>query len=129
VLGDRQLRALALQPSLVQAWVRGLQQQLAPNYVRVVFANVSAVFQAAMDDGLISKNPCRAGSVKPPAPDRRKVIPWTSERVVAVRAGLPERYAAMTDVGPVAGCAKARSSAWRSRRSISCAAYCTSVAR
>jgi len=68
----------------------------------VVFANLSAIFQAAMDDGLIGKNPCRAGSVKPPAPDRRKVIPWTIERVAAVRAGLPERYAAMTDVG--AGC-------------------------
>ncbi len=102
VLGDRQLRALALQPSLVQSWTRGLQQQLAPNYVRVVFANLSAVFQAAMDDGLIGKNPCRAGSVKPPAPDRRKVVPWTIERVAAVRAGLPERYAAVVDVG--AGC-------------------------
>src|SRR6266536_2131158 len=59
-LGDRELRALALRPSLVQAWTRGLQRSLAPNYIRVIFANLSAVLQAATDDGLIAKNPCRA---------------------------------------------------------------------
>jgi integrase len=101
-LGDYQLRALALQPSIVQSWVRGLQQQLAANYCRVVFANLSAILQAATDDGLIGRNPCRVGSVKPPAPDRRKIVPWPAERVAAVREALPERYAAMVDVG--AGC-------------------------
>lgn len=46
-LGDHQLAAL--RPSVVQAWARGLQQQLAPSYVRVVFANLSAILQAAVD--------------------------------------------------------------------------------
>jgi len=32
-----------LRPSPVQAWLRGLQQVLAPRYVRVIFANLSAV--------------------------------------------------------------------------------------
>ncbi|MGH9040561.1 MAG: hypothetical protein ACRDZ3_10045, partial [Acidimicrobiia bacterium] len=40
-LGRRQLRDL--RPSVIQAWVRSLQEQLAPSYVRVIFANVSAV--------------------------------------------------------------------------------------
>jgi integrase len=91
-LGDHQLAAL--RPSVVQAWARGLQQQLAPSYVRVVFANLSAILQAAVDDGVISRNPCRAGSVKPPAPDRRKVVPWPAERVAAVAVALPDRYRA-----------------------------------
>src|SRR5829696_1591428 len=43
----------ALRPSVVQAWARGLQQQLAPSYVRVVFANLSAILQAAVDNGAI----------------------------------------------------------------------------
>lgn len=96
-LGGRELRAL--RPSTVQAWTRGLQQQLAPNYVRTVFANLSAVLTAAADDDLIAKNPCRADSVKPPAADRRKVVPWTGERVAAVRASVPRRYAATVDMG------------------------------
>jgi integrase len=68
----------------------------------VIFANVSSVFVAAMDDGLIPRNPCRVGSVKAPKLEKRQVKPWTTERVLAVRAGLPERYQAMADVG--AGC-------------------------
>jgi hypothetical protein len=59
-LGGRELRAL--RPSVVQAWTRSLQQRLASNYVRVVFANLSALLSAAVDDGLIGRNPCRAGS-------------------------------------------------------------------
>jgi integrase len=95
-LGDYPLAAL--RPSVVQAWARGLQQQLAPNYVRVVFANLSAILQAAVDDGAIGRNPCRAASVKPPAPDRRKVMPWSAERVAAVAAALPDRYRAVMAV-------------------------------
>jgi integrase len=89
----------ALRPSVVQVWTRGLQQQLANSYVRVVFANLSAILQAAVDDALIGRNPCRAGSVKPPAPDRRKVVPWTAEQVAAVTAALPDRYRAIMAAG------------------------------
>src|SRR6266540_6714081 len=57
-LGEYELRVLAQRPSLVQAWARGLQQTMAASYVRVVFANLSGIFRAAVDDGLIAKNPC-----------------------------------------------------------------------
>jgi integrase len=60
-----------------------------------VFANLSA---AAVDDGAIAGNPCRVGSVKPPAPDRRKVLPWSAGRVAAVAAALPDRYQAVMAV-------------------------------
>jgi integrase len=96
-LGDYQLAAI--RPSVVQAWTRGLQATLAPNYVRVIFANLSALLSAALDDGLIARNPCCAGSARPPAPDRRKVVPWPVERVAAVRNGLPDRYRALADLG------------------------------
>jgi integrase len=90
-------------PQHIRQWARTLQDSgLAGSYQRVIFANVSAVFSAAVDDGLISRNPCRAGSVRVPRPDPRKVRPWPRERVFAVRDAMPTEYQATTDVG--AGC-------------------------
>lgn len=98
--GKRELRNI--KPSVIQAWLRGLQQELAPTYVRAVFTNVSAVMNAAVDDGLIARNPCRARSVKPPKIDHRKIEPWPREQVEAVIAALPDRYQAIAVVA--AGC-------------------------
>lgn len=89
VLGRTQLRQV--KPSTVQAWLRSLDP-LAPTYRRVIWANVSSVFGAAVDDELLTKNPCRAPSVRRPKVETHKVIPWTVEQVLAVRAALPERY-------------------------------------
>jgi integrase len=98
--GHRELRNI--KPSLIQAWLRQLQQNLAHTYVRTVFANVSAVFNAAVDDSLITSNPCRAGSVKLPKREQRKVEPWPVEQVEAVIDALPDRYRAVGVVA--AGC-------------------------
>lgn len=100
-IGSRSMSAF--QPGHIRTWARGLQEAgLASSYQRVIFANVSAVFAAAMDDGIIARNPCRAGSVRAPKLDARKLKPWTRERVLAVREGLPQQYKAIVDVG--AGC-------------------------
>ncbi len=98
--GHRELRSI--KPSVIQAWLRKLQQELAPSYVRTVFTNVSSVFNAAVDDGLITSNPCRAGSVKLPRREQRKIEPWPVEQVEAVLAALPERYRAVGVIA--AGC-------------------------
>jgi integrase len=58
----------------------------------VIFANVSTVFTAAVDDSLITANPCRARSVRRPQRGHRKVIPWPRGRVLAVLEELPEKY-------------------------------------
>lgn len=88
VLGSKPLRDI--RPSTVQAWLRGLGG--AETTRRVIFANVSSIFSAAVDDDLIAKNPCRAGSVTSPRPQPRKVVPWEAQRAVAVRDALSERY-------------------------------------
>jgi len=98
--GDEQMRSI--RPSTIQAWLRQLQRDLAPTYVRVVFANVSAVFNAAVDDGVIASNPCRAASVRLPKRDTRRVEPWPVEQVHAVVEALPERYSATAVIA--AGC-------------------------
>jgi integrase len=98
--GRRELRSL--KPSVIQAWLRGLQRSYAPTYVRAIFTNVSTVLNAAVDDGLIASNPCKARSVRLPQREQRKVQPWPVEQVEAVIDALPERYRATAVVG--AGC-------------------------
>lgn len=88
-LGRHELRQI--KPSTVQAWLRGLEP-LAATYRRVIYANVSSVFAAAVDDEVILRNPCRAASVRKPKVETRKVVPWAAESVLSVREALPERY-------------------------------------
>ena len=93
----------AIGPSTIQGWIRQLQQRgLAEIYRRTIFANVSGVFTAALDDERIRRNPCAARSVSRPRGEYPKITPWTSERVVAVREALGERYRLALSVG--AGC-------------------------
>lgn len=100
-IGSRSMSAF--QPAHIRTWARALMDTgMAASYQRTVFANVSAVFGAAVDDGIIPRNPCRAGSVRAPKLDPRKIKPWTRERVMAVRSGLAEQYATAVDLG--AGC-------------------------
>ena len=99
--GDTELRAIG--PAMIQAWGRRLQQQgLAETYRRTLFANVSGVFTAAIDDERIRRNPCAGKSVTRPRGEYPKVVPWLAERVHAVRAELGERYRLTVDLG--AGC-------------------------
>ncbi|MFC7964946.1 tyrosine-type recombinase/integrase [Streptomyces cinereoruber] len=75
---------------------------IGSSYARNIYSDVRAVLAAAVDDGLLPRNPCQAKSVRPPTSEPRRVMPWQPEQVRAVRAALPERYQAMADVG--AGC-------------------------
>lgn len=87
-----------VKPSTIQTWLRGLSE-LAPTYQQVIFANVSTVFTAAVDDSLIQKNPCKAPSVRQPKPEQRKLTPWTAEQVTDVRSALPDRYQLVAQLG------------------------------
>ena len=95
--GRMELRAI--KPSTVQRWVRGRADVCAPSHVRVLLANLSAVLGAAVEDGLLASNPCQSPSVRPPAPDRRRVVPWTREQTDAVIDAHPDRYRAVPVVG------------------------------
>ncbi|SHN35240.1 tyrosine-type recombinase/integrase [Cryptosporangium aurantiacum] len=99
--GDRSL--VQIEPSTVRAWDRGLQtKKVAPAYRRVLFALLSTVLSAAVDDERIVKNPCSAKSVKSPKVPVRRIVPWPVEQVIAMRAALPERYRIAVDLA--AGC-------------------------
>lgn len=101
-LGPRPLGSF--QPEHIREWLKQLEDALpVASYRRLIFDAVSSVLNAAVDDGLLVKNPCRAQSVKAPQPAPSRVRPWTVEQVFGVRAGLPERYQAMADLGGGAG--------------------------
>lgn len=97
-LGNRPMDSFL--PRHIRAWLSELEAKLpASSYRRVIFNSVSAVFTAAVDDEIVLKNPCGATSITIPQHASARVKPWHSDRVFAVREGLPERFRAMVDVG------------------------------
>lgn len=99
-LGDRPLASI--RPGHIREWDRSLVGKLDASTRSVIFAHLRAILMAAVDDKLIAENPCSARSVKQPRPVERRVVPWKADEVLAIRAGLGERYRAALDVG--AGC-------------------------
>lgn len=84
-LGTRPLGSF--QPAHIRDWVRQLQENgVRGSYARTIYSNVRAALRAAVDDGHLPRNPCAARSVRPPTVDAKRVIPWASERLFAVRA-------------------------------------------
>lgn len=97
-IGTRPLGSF--QPAHIRDWVQQLQANgVHGSYARTIYSNVRAALSAAVDDGHLPRNPCAARSVRPPTVDTKRVTPWTTERLFAVRAGMPERYQAMVDLG------------------------------
>ena len=88
-----------IKPSTVREWESSLVGVLAVSSRAVAFAYLSSILTAAVDDGLIARNPCSAKSVIKPQPTPRKVVPWKIETIAAIRAGLPPRYRSMVDIG------------------------------
>ncbi|MEV6755817.1 site-specific integrase [Streptomyces sp. NPDC051214] len=100
-LGSRPLASF--KPEHIRDWLAELERAVpASSYRRVIFASVSGVFTAAVEDDHLHRNPCKATTVTAPGPNNRRVIPWSAERVFSVRAALPDQYRAAVDLG--AGC-------------------------
>lgn len=90
-----------IRPGVVQSWLGTLDTKttLAASTVGVVFAHVSCILNAALDDELVAKNACRAASVQPPRVDTRKIVPWVREWVTEMHDALGDRYAVFATLG------------------------------
>jgi integrase len=95
VLGAKRLQELADHPSLVQAWVNGLN--LAPSSAGRVFTMLNTVMRWATRDKLISSNPC--DGIRLPKLVKRRLEIWTPQIVARIRGGLPEPLRAFVDAG------------------------------
>ncbi|HEX3782923.1 MAG TPA: hypothetical protein VHX38_24925, partial [Pseudonocardiaceae bacterium] len=89
-----------LKPSSIRSWDRELREAgLSDQYRSTLFMNLSALFTAAVDDGLIPKNPFGSKSIKKPKPVKKKVVPWPEDQIWKVQAALPERFRVVVDEG------------------------------
>ena len=95
------MAVLARRVSLIRDWVADLPLQA--NTALLLIDTVSSIFEAAVDDRIIGRNPVKAKSVDKPKVARHKVVAWSAEQVQTVAAELPERLAAMTYLGAVTG--------------------------
>jgi integrase len=100
-LGHHELTVLAQRPSIVAAWLAGLG--LAPNSARSVFGHLKTMLDAAVDDGMMNRNPCRVSSVKPPKGGQPRVTAWDADLVEAIRAAMDERWRVCVDAGASLG--------------------------
>ncbi|WP_405657437.1 tyrosine-type recombinase/integrase [Streptomyces sp. RK9] len=93
----------SFKPEHIRDWISALEGTVpAESSRRVIVGTVSAALHAAVEDGLLPKNPCRARTVRLPKPAKPRVVPWTAARVYDVRSALPKRFQATVDPG--AGC-------------------------
>lgn len=100
-IGQHALGVLAQRASLTQGWITAMP--LAPSTAQEVVKAASAVYRAAMDDGIIGRDPTRAASVKRPARGPVKARPWPAEWIAAVRDALPGRHAIIPELGAGTG--------------------------
>jgi integrase len=94
----RQIKVATLRP-----WLKGLEGVIAPGTAGAVWGYLSNVFEYALEDEKITKNPCKAKSIRAPKPPEQLARAWTHDRVAAVQAGLPSLYRLLVDLGVAAG--------------------------
>ena len=99
--GDQSLTSI--QPATIRAWAHQLQQAgLAASYRRVLFNDVSMIFNAAVDDRKVVSNPFAVKTIRPPRYEPPKVVPWSTSQRAKFRTNVTARYRITVDVG--AGC-------------------------
>lgn len=88
----------SIRPSTIQAWLSSLAT-LEESTAHTVYRIVSKDLEAAVNDGLITRNPCRATSVRKPRPANIRQEVWSTERVAAMRNAIDPRYRPTIDLG------------------------------
>ena len=100
-IGQYPMAVLARRVSLMRDWIADLA--LSPNSALLLIGTVEAIFDAACEDLIVSRNPLALKSVAKPKRVKTDVIVWTPEQVEDVCQGLPDRLQAMGYLGAVTG--------------------------
>jgi integrase len=96
-IGQHPMGLLESRPSLVAAWAAAIP--LAPQAARHVMGNVSAIFTAAAEDGIVRRNPLKMSVVHWPDADGTTARAWPLASVQAIEAKLPERWRIIPPLG------------------------------
>lgn len=102
VIGSYSLADLARTPSLIQGWLATLENS-SPYSVRQYFRHVNAIFNSAIADGRISRNPCQAPNVSKPRLPDTKAKPLTENELAALAEALGDYYGSMVPIGSGVG--------------------------
>jgi integrase len=106
VIGQVTMAHLAKKPSLVNQWIAGLERKgLSAGYIKDIFDALSSLFIAAIDDGIVAKNPTKAKSIRLPTIEKKVIEVWTQPMVISARTFLEKvrGAGAMVDLGAGAG--------------------------
>ncbi|EFL18443.1 site-specific integrase [Streptomyces sp. C] len=89
-LGDVALRDVTA--SVLRGYIAMLEAECAPRYARQILTTLSNVFETAIDDKRLVRNPMRAKSVRwPKAPEDQREA-WLLETAQRVRDAINQRY-------------------------------------
>jgi integrase len=88
----------------IRSWLvwmqdKGGKRPLSANYRGQVFDMLRAILRAAEEEELIEVNPCNARSIKRPKAERRKIAPWTEEKLWKIERALLDPYKIVVPVG------------------------------
>lgn len=92
-IGQYPMAVLAQRPTLCAGWIAAMP--LAKGSRRGVVGAAVSVFDAAVEDGVIARNPLRSAAVGRPGRASREAQPFTAAEVDAIAAGMDERYRVM----------------------------------
>ncbi|MEV7034186.1 hypothetical protein AB0N99_28680 [Streptomyces sp. NPDC093272] len=89
-LGTVPLRDIT--PAVLREYIAMLDGECAPRYARQILTSLSNIFETAIDDKRLVRNPMRAKSVRwPKAPEDQREA-WPLETALRVRDAIGPRY-------------------------------------
>lgn len=98
LIGSKSLRDI--DASALRTWKAELLTRVESSTAEVVWIHLSTILGAAVDDGRLLKNPCKAHrTIKPPKRTQKKAKAWPRATVDAVRDGVQDRYRLAVDLG------------------------------
>lgn len=100
-IGQHAMGLLAARPSLSAAWVAAMP--LADSSKRLVMGDVSAVFQAAIEDGIVGRDPVKSSAVDRPGKGGGEAQPYAPAEVAGIAACMPERFGLVPYLGAGTG--------------------------
>ncbi len=93
----------SVKPAIVRDWLGVLdEKRLSRNYKAVLFTALSSILDSAVEDRLITENPCKSKSIKKPVGASPDIVVWPEERVRTIGDALVDRFRIVCTLG--AGC-------------------------